>query len=1030
MRFRATAPPGSDNNGRSNGPGERRGVSAVVGIVLLLAVTVLLAAVVAPLMFGTISEFRSETPDAEFAFRYEDGEPLELELTADDFGTPVEQGQGLVSVHLQRGGTLDPANVEIRGSVSGGNLLENSSVYGPDDRVEDGDIVTITAVRDETIQVIWTGDGGDESAILDDFTVEIPADLMSDRVPEPDYTCGYIDDQLNDDENDIEVTGVVVECDLDRFYPRIDDITIESENGNLGAIIGEVNGTGDINTDAGNTYEGNVESGTDSDDGDISIKNGSNYYSDVVTKGDSDVDVDGQSSVEGRVEATGSVSLQTNSSVAGEIRSGTDGDDGDIDITASRVGDSVFAEGDGSVDIDGQSFVDGLVESVNTVDVQENSEVAGRILAGTDSDDGTVTVTDSEVGGSITSESEGGVDISTDSTVGGEIVSVGTVDVQGDSEVVGRILAGTDSDDGTVTVTDSEVRGSITSETAGGVDIDSGSTVDGAVESAGSADIQEGARVLGGVTAGGDTTVKGGSTVDGAIVSDGNVDVQEGSTVDGGIEVTGGSNVDLSNAEISGYITLGPSGTFTCDNSTILGMNCSEYRSPQYELNITGTNSPTTTGNDLQVDLLVENVGFNGEGPISLLVDGTEQKTRTDVEIDRSNDPQQLQFSWETDSASTGEHNVTVTSAVDTESTTVYVAGENGPAFTVEAIDTDAEVYTNDVLSVPTIIKNRGGENGSMEIRLQDFDGQTVDSASPYIEDDETKQVLLEWTPGESDIGTGQISVDTSADTGTDTAEVTVLENVYEIEDVQLYPAGENIDTELFLNLSNEGTATIEAVSKNGVTLDERTVDAVSDVYRMLEDRNANSFEGEVLVTLYDANGDKRDTASQDWNDDNGNSGGGSTTADTVETVAGTTLDGETSFLEFDVEVDRGESARITALEVRKPANENSGVSSVFTELRDANPEAYFDPTSTSDGDQAGQYVGVYTVGTPQALDTDAVFSDGSVLGVRLGRVDGGNVTFTYSKAASESDSDITVTLRFDDGSSHETYLRVTNVNS
>jgi hypothetical protein len=75
-------------------------------------------------------------------------------VTADDFGTPVEQGQGLVFVHLQRGGTLDPANVEIRGSVSGGTLLENSSMYGPDDRVEDGDIVTITAVRDETIQVI------------------------------------------------------------------------------------------------------------------------------------------------------------------------------------------------------------------------------------------------------------------------------------------------------------------------------------------------------------------------------------------------------------------------------------------------------------------------------------------------------------------------------------------------------------------------------------------------------------------------------------------------------------------------------------------------------------------------------------------------------------------------------------------------------------------------------------------------------------------------------------------------------------
>ncbi|ERH10891.1 MAG: hypothetical protein J07HX64_02670 [halophilic archaeon J07HX64] len=640
-------------------------------------------------------------------------------------------------------------------------------------------------------------------------------------------------------------------------------------------------------------------------------------------------------------------------------------------------------------------------------------------------------MTASEVGGSITSESKGGIDISTDSTVGDNITSVGVVDVQGGSRVLGKIVAGTDSDDGTVTVTASEVRGSITSETAGGIDIDDGSTVDGALDSPGTVDVQEGSDVQGGVDAGGDTTVNAGSTVGGDIISDGNVGVSGGSTVDGGIEVTGGSNIDLSNADINGHVTLGPSGSFTCDNSTIRDKNCSEYRSPQYEINITGTNSPVTKGDDLQVDLGVENVGFNGEGDISLLVDGTEQKTKT-VDIDRSNDnPQGVQFSWETSDASVGEHNLTVTSAVDTESTSVYVAGENGPAFTVEAIDTDEEVYAYDSLSVLATVKNRGGENGSMEIRLQDFDGQTVDSTSPYIEDGSTKEVLLEWAPATGDIGTGGVTVDTDADTGTDTAEVRVLENFYEIENVQLYSAGKDIDAELFLNLSNEGNATIEAINRSGTTVDERTVDAMSDLYRILENKNAKNFEGEIFVTLYDVNGDKRDTASQDWNGANGNSGGGSgsPTADSVETVDGTTPGSGTSFLEFDVRVDLGESARITAVNVTKPAKQNSEVS-VFTKLDDASPELYLNPASTSGGDQNGQYAGAYTVGTLQPLDTDAVFSDGSVLSVRLGRINSGNVQFTYSEAASESDSDITVTLQFDDDSSYETYLSVTNVNS
>jgi hypothetical protein len=58
------------------------------------------------------------------------------------------------------------------------------------------------------------------------------------------------------------------------------------------------------------------------------------------------------------------------------------------------------------------------------------------------------------------------------------------------------------------------------------------------------------------------------------------------------------------------------------------------------------------------------------------------------------------------------------------------------------------------------------------------------------------------------------------------------------------------------------------------------------------------------------------------------------------------------------------------------------------------------------------------------------VFSNGSVLSVRLGRVNSENVQFTDDEAASKSDSDITVTLQFDDSSGHKTYLRVTNVNS
>ena len=150
------------------------------------------------------------------------------------------------------------------------------------------------------------------------------------------------------------------------------------------------------------------------------------------------------------------------------------------------------------------------------------------------------------------------------------------------------------------------------------------------------------------------------------------------------------------------------------------------------------------------------------------------------------------------------------------------------------------------------------------------------------------------------------------------------------------------------------------------------------------------------------------------------------TTADAVETVDGTTPDSESSFLEFDVDVDSGKSATVTGVNVTKPANQNSA--SPFDKLDNADPEIELDPGLASG--ETGQYDGVYTVGTLQSLDTNAVFSDGSRLNVRLGKINSGNVQLKYDQVTSESNSDITVTLQFDDGSSHETYLRVTNVNS
>jgi hypothetical protein len=1003
----------------------------VVAVVLLLGVAVLLAAVAAPLVFGTASDFGSESPDADFAFLYEEGTQLDLGIAEDDFGTPVEQGHGLVTIQLERGDTLDPANIEIRGNVSGGHLLNDtaSTLFGPGESMRDGDVVRLTVVRGETVEIIWTGDGGEESAIIGSFVVEAPDSLTppwgsspgsggggsgsgAEFVPEADYGCEYIEDQIP---GDVEVIGVIVECDLNKYYPDIDDITIESEDGDFGAIIGEVNGTGDIDVTRGGTFEGNTESGTAGDNGDVDVADESLIYSDIIAAGDggADVDIVGQSEVDGLVNATGGVDVKGNSSVSEEILSGVDGSGGDVDIAYSRVGDNITTLGDGDIDISNTSTVDGRISATGDISVQEESIIAGEIISGTTPDNGDVQVSGSDIDGGITAQGNGSVDISNISTVDGDIDASGQVDVQENSVVDGGILSGVGGDDGDVQISNSDINGDIVSNNQGKVDADGNSDIAGGIDAEGQVDASEGTSIGDNVTATGDITL-------------------DNATVDGGLTTTNGANIDISNAEINGHID--PAGTFSCSNSLILGQTCSEYKTARLDVNITGTNSPVSKGDDdLNIDLTITNNGFADETDIFLLIDGTQEKSK---EVDLEADAQDTyQFEWDTSTASIGEHNATVTSDVDTESTTVYVAPPAGPAFAVESINASQEVFAYGTLSVSATIRNSGEDPGTREVRLQDFDGQTVDSASVYIEDGETKQVTLEWATSTEDIGTGQVTVDTDADSKAASTEV--LANYYEIEDIVLYRSGQDMEVELFLNTSNNGTAEIEVRNNGGNTVDSMTVEAESDVYTMLEDKKAKKFKGEVVVTLYDNEGNERDSASEPWNGGGKGGGGGppgggppGQTADSVETVDGTTPSGESGFLEFDVQVDRGASATITGFEVTTPGNQNSGVNGAFNIIEGANPEAYFNPSVKSGANQAGQDSGAYTVGTIQPLDTNGVFTDGSVLDVRLGKLESGNVQLTYYQVDKKTDSDVTVTVHFDDGSSYETYLRVTNVNS
>lgn len=126
-----------------------RAVSPVIGVILMVAVTVILAAVVSMLVLGMGSDVESH-PQASFSFDY-------------------DSSADTVDVTHEGGDTL--ANSSVKVLVNGD---EDTDDAWPNAEISAGDTYTVgsgTAVSSgDSIRVVWTGSNGD-TAVLGSFEV-------------------------------------------------------------------------------------------------------------------------------------------------------------------------------------------------------------------------------------------------------------------------------------------------------------------------------------------------------------------------------------------------------------------------------------------------------------------------------------------------------------------------------------------------------------------------------------------------------------------------------------------------------------------------------------------------------------------------------------------------------------------------------------------------------------------------------------------------------------------------------------------
>ncbi|MFC6787150.1 type IV pilin N-terminal domain-containing protein [Halobaculum halobium] len=126
--------------------GDERAVSPVIGVILMVAITVILAAVIGSFVLGLGNSVQQTAPNANFQFEFGENATTDVVNTT------------------HTGGDTIPANERV--SV---NTSVDSKAFT--DEVSAGDSVTdVEYASGETVRVLWTSQTGDTSQTLAEET--------------------------------------------------------------------------------------------------------------------------------------------------------------------------------------------------------------------------------------------------------------------------------------------------------------------------------------------------------------------------------------------------------------------------------------------------------------------------------------------------------------------------------------------------------------------------------------------------------------------------------------------------------------------------------------------------------------------------------------------------------------------------------------------------------------------------------------------------------------------------------------------
>jgi flagellin-like protein len=149
---------------------EDRAVSPVIGVILMVAITVILAAVIGTFVLGLGDQVSESAPQAQFTFDFDGDDNVNI---THDGGDAIEADD----LNISTGVTIDVSNVGdgtgYTGAAESVNLVD--AAFSSGDTISAGTTIYVRTdapsdtLSGETVRVVWSSPNSDKTATIGQF---------------------------------------------------------------------------------------------------------------------------------------------------------------------------------------------------------------------------------------------------------------------------------------------------------------------------------------------------------------------------------------------------------------------------------------------------------------------------------------------------------------------------------------------------------------------------------------------------------------------------------------------------------------------------------------------------------------------------------------------------------------------------------------------------------------------------------------------------------------------------------------------